>query len=168
MNLELLDQIVFGMVRPDIPVNENFIAARPAAAFGRIGRLCIGLQWAYYGGLYMVADTPTVVPGAVINLTDNVTTYIRISDAGIVDATTSIPPGWPARYSIFTALHDVTTLSGAVTAWNEYRVSMVSNGALTLAAVLSVLGIDNWVITGSGPYAITITKGAYSTQLDLT
>ena len=33
---------------------------------------------------------------------------------------------------------------------------------------VDTLGIDSWTISGSGPYSITITKGAYSTQLDLT
>jgi hypothetical protein len=164
-NRESLQSFEDAVVNHGVIGDENFIASRPSGDFGV--KSLIALSLALYDGLWPVAGEPTHVAAFSVSLTDAATNYVQMSDAGIISVTTSPPSGWPARLGIFTALYDFTFAAGVLTGWNDWRVG-ASVAAISLGQVLSALGIDNWVVTGSGPYSITITKGAYSAQIDLT
>ncbi len=164
-NREDLAQLDDQIVNHAIVVDEDFTAARPSGDFGV--KSLIALSLILYDGIWPVAGTPTYVAEFAPTLTDNATNYVQMSDAGILSTTTTPPSGWPARTGIFTAVYDFTLAAGVLTGWNDWRTG-ASVAAVSLGQILSALGIDNWAVTGTGPYQITITKGAYSTVLDLT
>lgn len=124
----LLDRVDFSTDLRETTINANSDALSPAGAFGRHASACVALHWAGYGGTLIIGTTPTTIANWALDLTDNATNYIRISDAGIIDFVTTAPPGWPAKYLIFTPLFDVTFVSGFAT-WNDWRSARGLTGA---------------------------------------
>jgi len=96
-------------------VNQLLDAASPATAFGRRPQSS-GLTWHFYGATILVNGTPTQVANNSIALTGGtVTNFVERDLAGTVTTNTAgftfgrIP------------LYQITVVSGAVTAWTDFR-----------------------------------------------
>lgn len=164
-----IDQIEESDSSKEVLVNEQFVAALPALGFGKRYSTSVGLTLEIYGGVILIAGTPTVIGNYTATLTATSFNYVVMHDDGTFDVYTSAPSGWPGPLAGGdTAILDCETDTGGIIdgSLNDWRIS--PGGGVTLSSVLSVLGIDSWTITGTGPYVLTITKGAYSTVLDLT
>lgn len=99
-----------------------FDAMSPGSYWGRNASACAALTWGYLGGVVDLAGTPTRIANGTLALTDNATCYIRQNTTtGAIDFVTSAPSGWPGPVTGYTALYEVTTLSGLVTDWLDFR-----------------------------------------------
>jgi hypothetical protein len=138
-------------------VNAKLNAVSPASYFGLDEESSAGLRWYYFSAVCMVAGVRTRIPAGYLDLTPSTTCYIEHTTSGVVSFNTS---GFTAG-----RVPDYRVVTGAstITSWEDLRM-----GASSAEDILAALGIDSWTVGGSGPYAITITKGAYSTTLDLT
>jgi hypothetical protein len=117
-----LDTILQSQGQKEVTANSLFDAASPASGFGRHGSACAGLTWGYFGATLSIAGTPTQFANGTLTLTDNATNYIYVDTAGTVHVTASIPGSWPGPLAAGSvALYDVTTVSGFVTSWNDWR-----------------------------------------------
>jgi hypothetical protein len=97
-------------------MNENFLSMLVAIMYGR-KPTTTGLTWAYYGAVF----AETIVPDGTVALTDNATNYIVAARAtGAVTAATATT-NWDDSTD-YVRLHKVTTLSGAITAWEDHRL----------------------------------------------
>jgi hypothetical protein len=102
--------------------NALFDAMSVGSYFGRDSQACAALTWGYYGGIISLSGTPTRIANGTLALTDNATCYIRQSTTtGVVDFVTSPPSGWPGPVTGYTALYEVTTLSGVAFPWLDFR-----------------------------------------------
>lgn len=100
----------------------NFDAMSVGSYFGRDAPNCAALTWGYLGGIVSLSGTPTRIANGTLALTNNATCYIRQSTTtGIIDFVTSAPSGWPGPVTGYTGLYQVTTLSGLVTNWLDFR-----------------------------------------------
>lgn len=100
--------------------NKLFDAAWPAMTLGL--RSATGLTLNLFGGRWNVGGEPTLIDDQALLLDDASTCYVYIEDDGTVDFDTSAPSGWPGPVSGKTALWQVTTASGAITATTDLRV----------------------------------------------
>lgn len=124
-----LDQVSFAQIQKEVLVNELLAQAWPATALARHDSACAALTWAYNGGNVAVAGVPTYIANGTLSLTDNATCYIYLDGDALLDSppgtpvafVTSPPTGWPARDGNLVPLYQVTSASGAVTAWTDWR-----------------------------------------------
>ncbi len=97
-------------------INDNFIAASPAAVYGRRAAATSGLTWGYYGG---IAFGATVANGTV-SLTASNTNYIVASrSTGAVSVATSTT-NWNNATDYF-RLYQVVAGASAVTSYTDHR-----------------------------------------------
>lgn len=97
-------------------INDNFIAASPAAMYGRRASATSGLTWGYYGG---IAFGATIANGTV-SLTASSTNYIVASrSTGAVSAATSTTD-WNNTTDYF-RLYQVVAGASTVTSYTDHR-----------------------------------------------
>lgn len=97
-------------------INDNFIAASPAAMYGRRASATSGLTWGYYGG---IAFGATIANGTV-SLTASSTNYIVASrSTGAVSVATSTT-NWNNTTDYF-RLYQVVTGSASVSSYTDHR-----------------------------------------------
>lgn len=140
-------------------------AASPALTFGRRAHLCIGFTFAIYGGKKSVDGVPTEKTNQTFDLSPypSSTVYLYWKPDNTFELTDSEPADWPAPPEDGAeALYTLTTDGDGVTGWIDHRTG--GGGAISKAAILAALGIDDWVVTSED---ITITKGAKTIVLDL-
>lgn len=147
--------------------NENFQAGSPAMGFGLILGEMTGLQVEMLPGVALdTAGTPTKITlGLSHSCTDDATNYCSLEPGSppTITYVTAAPSGWPGPLaSGGVALYSFVAADGALT-WTDYRLAPAASGG-----GLSTLPGVTFSITGSGPYTITFTKGAFSGAIDLT
>ena len=151
-----LDLILQSQSQKEATQNAYNDAGSTATYWGRRASACAALTWGYYGGVVDLAGTPTRIANGTLALTDNATCYIRQNTTtGAIDFVTSAPSGWPGPVTGYTALYEVTTTSGLVTNWLDYREGGgggAASGSTTLTG--DVTG------TGTGSFATTIANDA--------
>jgi hypothetical protein len=117
-----LNLILQSQSQKEATADALFDAMSIASYWGRDAQACAALTWGYYGGVFDDAGTPTRIANGTLALTDNATCYIRQdTTTGVIDFVTSAPSGWPGPVTGYTALYEVTTLSGLVTNWLDFR-----------------------------------------------
>lgn len=117
-----LDTISQSQAQKEVTQNGINDALSPGSYWGRRAPACAALTWGYYGGVVDLAGTPTRIANGTLTLTDNATCYIRQNQStGAIDFVTSAPSGWPGPVTGYTALYEVTTVSGVVTDWLDFR-----------------------------------------------
>lgn len=166
-----LDQIDTDTAEIEVTENELHAAGSPAKGFGLQLSAMTGLRVEMYAGVALnTSGVPTkITSGLGHDCTDDATSYCSLEPGTppTITYVTVSPSGWPGPLaSGGVALYEFVAADGALTDWTDWRPAPVAGTSIN--TVLAALGIDSWVITGSGPYAITITKGAYSAQIDLT
>ncbi len=113
-----LDYIYQAQSGQYVVANELFSSMAPSAVFGRRGKQCLGLTWAFYGGTLSVDDTHVQVSNGTVILTASSTNYVEASRYGVVSANTvGFTPGHVALYTVVTGPSSVTVAPG----YTDYR-----------------------------------------------
>lgn len=98
-----------------VTVNNNFTSANIAATFGIKPSLCVGLTFAYYGGVIDVDGVRTTIADGTLTLTGSATNYIQRTRAGVVSSNTS---GFTAgQYPMYTGV-----ATASVVTYTEQRL----------------------------------------------
>lgn len=109
-------QLASGQSQKEVTANANFDMASPAMLYGRNPSTTTGLTWGYLGGRL---DSAAVASGTVA-LTDNASNYVvALLSTGVVSVATGTG-NWNAT-STYLRLYKVTTVSGAVTVYEDHR-----------------------------------------------
>lgn len=150
-NLDVIDELQEGIVDR---INELVDAASVGTYWGRRGSACVGLTWAYYGGVVDIAGVMTRIANGTLSLTANqANIYIEHTTAGVVSFNTS---GFTAG-----SIPDYKAVTGAstVTSYQDFRAA-----SMALSAILALLDIDGWSWSGD---VLTITRNGKQVQLEL-
>jgi len=108
-------QLASGQSQKEVTANANFDMASPAMLYGRNPLTTTALTWGYLGGRL---DSAAIASGTVA-LTDNATNYVvALISSGAVSVSTGTTNWNSASYL---RLYKVTTVSGAVTAYEDHR-----------------------------------------------
>ncbi len=129
----LLDLISQSQGSKELTANALFNAASPATLFGRRDNGCLGLVWAYYGGLIVVDGVATSIANGTLTLTaSSGVNYIETTRAGVVSKnTTGFTPGSIPLYS-------ATAGASTIMPWTDYRLQAEMPGvAGKLSRVMS-------------------------------
>jgi hypothetical protein len=106
----------------EVTFNALIDAGSQATLFGRNYETTTGLTWGYLGGLLLIDGVITRIANGTVSLSNNNNNYIEATRAGAVSANTSN----------FTAgripLYRVTTVSGVVDDYLDYRMAPVATG----------------------------------------
>jgi hypothetical protein len=109
-------QLASGQSQKEVTANSNFDMASPAMLYGRNPSTTTGLTWGYLGGRL----DSTLIASGTVALTDNATNYVvALISTGAVSVSTATT-NWNATSS-YLRLYKVTTVSGAVTAYEDHR-----------------------------------------------
>jgi hypothetical protein len=139
-NLDLISESQSGKATA---ANNLFGALSSAALFGI--RSIAGLVVNLYGGNLMVSNVPTAIANQQFTATNNTTTYVYSTSAGVVTATTSIPSGWPGPLAAGAiALYEIVAAAGAINIATSscYLPSFGLVGATGAAGVTGPAGGD--------------------------
>jgi hypothetical protein len=109
-------QLASGQSQKEVTANANFDMASPAMLYGRNPSTTTGLTWGYLGGRL---DSAAIASGTVA-LTDNATNYVVAELATGTVSVSTATTNWNATSS-YLRLYKVTTVSGAVTAYEDHR-----------------------------------------------
>lgn len=101
----------------DTVVNENFVAASPAALYGRRAPGTFGLTWGFYGGR---AWGNTVADGTV-SLTASSTNYVVANRSTGAVSTDTATTNWVDTVN-YLKLYEVTTDGSAITGYIDERM----------------------------------------------
>lgn len=122
-----LDTIATAQAGKEVTANALFDATSPAALFARRAAYCVGLTWAWYGGVILVNGVRTALANGSISLSASSDNYLEADRSGTVTKNTT---GWtPGR----TPLYKITAGSAAVSNYEDWRVVTPAYGLLSLS-----------------------------------
>ncbi|MFP3554248.1 hypothetical protein SB861_26605 [Paraburkholderia sp. SIMBA_049] len=173
----LLDTIATNQANKEVVVNALIDAASPGMTWGRHASACIGLTWAWYGGMY----NGNAIANGTVTLTASTTNYLFADAAtGAVSAnTTGVPAGKIPLYSIVTGATSVTSYTDlrgyqpagvVVPGINPYDVPMFFPGIPANAQLMARIVVPRVVVFPSGltgSYASSVGAATASATLTL-
>lgn len=127
-----LDLVTVAQSNKETTINALFDAGSPATTFGRRASTSGALTWGYYGGVMLIAGTPTLINNGTLALTANTTNYIEVNPTGTVSTNTVGFTGGN------TPLYQVVVGPSSVTSWLDKRAFLytVNNQPFDLATYL--------------------------------
>lgn len=114
-----LDLLTSSQSSKEVTANALFDAASVSTLFGRRASTTTALTWGYYGGIVVIAGTPTVVPNGTIALTASQTNYIEynpMTGALVVNTT-----NWSASSLGYARVYKVVAGVSTVTSYEDWR-----------------------------------------------
>lgn len=110
-----LDLVQVAQSNKETVINSLFDAGSPATTFGRRASTSAALTWGYYGGVMLIAGTPTLISNGTLTLTTSATNYIEVDPLGVVSRNTT------AFTAGSTPLYQVVVGTSSVTSWLDRR-----------------------------------------------
>lgn len=113
-----LDTLAAGQAGKEITANALFDAGSPATAFGRRANGCVGLTWAWYGGVLKISGVPTRIANGSTSLPASTSAlYLELDPAaGAISYNTT---GWTSGRA---PLYRITTGAASVTSYLDFRM----------------------------------------------
>lgn len=122
-----IDQISQSQSGKETTANNAIDALSAAALFGI--KSASGLNVTFYGGVFPIASTPTVIADQTVAMSANATNYVKSNSSGVVSKVTSAPTGWPGPLAGGDiALYELVTGSSTVTSGVNYLTGIGSPG----------------------------------------
>jgi len=182
----ILDLIAQSQSSKEVTANALFDAGSPAVAFGRRASGCSGLTWAFYGGVVMIAGTPTTIANGSLALSASATNYVECTAAGVVSKnTTGFTAGSVPLYTVVTGASTVTSYtdqralafaaiagsSGGAVDWASGRVYHVGQAAwmyASIQAAVTAINAASPAPSSTNRVTILVWPGKYTTTAAIT
>jgi hypothetical protein len=155
-----MQTITSSQASPEVPINENFLTARPMEQFGVRQPATTGLTWGFYGGQF----NGNAIADGTVTLTASTTNYVvALRSTGVVSTSTATTnwnntANYLRLYTVVTGAASITSNTDFRQAYGEVPESEKGYTVATLPA--GAVGMRAYVTDATAPtYLGTLTGG---------